>query len=83
MPSCLTGRLSFAKAEQANGRVKLQKIYDAFGDDEVGEDEINEFVSRIKKFNDEANKALINVKEIPTDSLKKVASLQKAITDIS
>lgn len=74
---------SVAKAEQANGRVKLQKIYDAFGDDEVGEDEINEFVSRIKKFNDEANKALINVKEIPTDSLKKVASLQKAITDIS
>lgn len=52
-----------AKAELEIGREKLQKIFDAFGDDEVGEDEITEFIARVKKFYEAANKAQVNVKE--------------------
>ena len=39
-----------AKAELELGRTKILKIFDAFGDDEIGEDEINEFICRVKKF---------------------------------
>lgn len=46
-------------------------------------DEIVEFTSRIKKFYEEANKAQVNVKEVSLDGLKKVASIEKAIGDIS
>lgn len=74
---------SVAKAELEVGKDKIQKIFDAFGDDEVGEEEINEFVSRVKNFYDEANKAQINVKEISLDGIKKVSILEKAISDIS
>lgn len=72
-----------AKAELELGRTKILKIFDAFGDDEIGEDEINEFICRVKKFYEEANKAQINVKEISLDGIKKVASLEKAISDIT
>ena len=72
-----------AKAELEIGREKLQKIFDAFGDDEVGEDEITEFIARVKKFYEAANKAQVNVKEISLDGIKKVSTLEKAIADIS
>ena len=72
-----------AKAELEVGKEKIQRIFDAFGDDKIGEDEINEFVSRVKKFYEEANKAQVNVKEISLDGIKKVSILEKAITDIS
>lgn len=74
---------SVAKSELENGRVKLQRIFDAFGDNEIGEDELREFVSRVKKFYDEANKAQVNVKEISLDGIKKVPTLEKAISDIA
>ena len=41
---------SVAKAELELGREKLEKIFDAFGDDEIGEDELTEFVDRAKRF---------------------------------
>ena len=66
---------SVAKAELELGREKLEKIFDAFGDDEIGEDELTEFVDRAKRFFEEANKTQINVKKLPT--------LAKAISDIS
>ena len=72
-----------AKAELEIGREKLQKIFDAFGDDEVGEDEITEFIARVKKFYEAANKAQVNVKEISLDGIKKVSTLEKTIADIS
>ncbi len=74
---------SVAKSELENGKAKLQKIYDAFGDNEIGEDELTEFISRVKKFYEEANKAQVNVKEISLDGIKKVSILEKAISDIA
>lgn len=74
---------SVAKAELEIGKAKLQKIYDAFGDDEIGEDELNEFIGRIKTFFDEANKAQVNVKEVPLAGIKKVSVIEKAISDIA
>lgn len=73
---------SVAKAEQANGNKIIEKIYNAFGDDEVGEDEINELIERIRKFYDEASKTMIAVKETPLDEIKDVKSIEKAINDI-
>lgn len=73
---------SVAKAELELGRERIQRIYDAFGDDEVGEDEIEEFINRGKKFFEEANKAQINVKECSFDGVKKVTQIAKAISDI-
>lgn len=75
--------VSVAKAELKNGKAKLQQIYDAFGDDEIGEDELNELINRIKNFYDAANKAQVNVKEIPLDGIKKVSVIEKAILDIA
>lgn len=72
-----------AKAELENGKAKLQRIMDAFGDDEIGEDELLEFISRVKKFYEEANRAQINVKEVSLDSIKRVSTLAKAIADIA
>lgn len=74
---------SVAKSELENGKAKLQKIYDTFGDNEIGEDELTEFISRVKKFYEEANKAQVNVKEISLDGIKKVSILEKAISDIA
>lgn len=74
---------SVAKSELENGKTKLQRIYDAFGDNEIGEDELTEFISRVKKFYEEANKAQVNVKEISLDGIKKVSILEKAISDIA
>lgn len=74
---------SVAKSELENGKAKLQRIYDAFGDNEIGEDELTEFISRVKKFYEEANKAQVNVKEISLDGIKKVSILEKAISDIA
>lgn len=73
---------SVAKAELEIGKSKIEKIFDTFGDDEVGEAEIEEFFVRMKKFNEEANKAQINVKEISIDILKKPSIIEKAIADI-
>ncbi len=73
---------SVAQAELAIGREIVQHIFDAFGDDEIGEEEITEFVSRTKKFYEAANNAQVNVKEISLDGIKKVSSIEKAISDI-
>lgn len=74
---------SVAKSELENGKAKLQRIYGAFGGNEIGEDELTEFISRVKKFYEEANKAQVNVKEISLDGIKKVSILEKAISDIA
>ncbi|SCY77626.1 AAA domain-containing protein [Lachnospiraceae bacterium XBB2008] len=74
---------SVAKAELELGRDKIQRIYDAFGDDEVGEEELAEFVDRAKKFFAEANQTQINVKECSFDGVKKLPQIEKAISDIA
>ncbi len=74
---------SVARAELEIGRKKVQRIFDAFGDDEVGEDEIKELISRVKKFYEAANKAQVNVKEISLDNIKKISLIEKAINDIA
>ncbi len=74
---------SVAQAELLIGREKVQRIFDAFGDDEIGEDEIAEFISRTKKFYEAANNAQVNIKEVSFDGLKKAASIEKAISDIA
>lgn len=74
---------SVAKSELENGKAKLQRIYDEFGDNEIGEDELTEFIFRVKKFYEEANKAQVNVKEVSLDGIKKVSILEKAISDIA
>lgn len=73
---------SVARAEVELGREKVQRIYDAFGDDEIEEDDIIEFLDRAKKFFAEANKAQINVKECALESTKKASIMAKAISDI-
>lgn len=72
-----------AKAELELGREKLEKIFDAFGDDEIGEEELAEFVNRAKRFFEEANKTQINVKECKLEGEKKLPTLAKAISNIS
>lgn len=74
---------SVAKAELELGREKLEKIFDAFGNDEIGEEELAEFVNRAKQFFEEANKTQINVKECRLEGEKKLPTLAKAISDIS
>ncbi len=74
---------SVAKEELKIGREKIEKIYDAFGDDEIGEDELSEFIRRSKKFFEEANNTQINVKECRLDGERKLSTLAKAISDIS
>lgn len=72
-----------AKAELSAGRKQIQRIYDAFGDDEVGEEELSTFIERVKKFYEEANKSQVNVKEVSLDGIKKTAQIEKAISDIA
>lgn len=72
-----------ARAELDIGKKILQRIINAFGDDEIGEDELSEFISRVKEFFEGANKAQVNVKEISIEPIKKVSILAKAIADIS
>ena len=72
-----------SKAELESGKQRLQRIIEAFGDEEVGEDELLEFISRVEKFYESANNAQINVKEISLEPIKKVNTLAKAIADIS
>ena len=76
-------RIEMLRAELEIGRSKLQRIYDAFGDDDVGEEELSEFVNRIKKFYEAANNAQVNVKEISLDGIKKLNPIAKAISDIA
>ena len=73
---------SVAKAELEIGKSKIEKIFNVFGDDEVGVDEIEEFLLRMKKFFEEANKAQVNIREISSDILKKPSIIEKAISDI-
>lgn len=73
---------SVAQAELSIGREKVQRIFDAFGDDEIGEEEISEFLTRTKKFYEAANNAQVNIKEVSVDGIKKIASIEKAISDI-
>lgn len=77
------GLSSVAQEELKLGNELIQKLYDAFGDDDIGDDEISEFISRIQKFYSEANKAQVNVREISLDGLKNIATMSKAINDIS
>lgn len=72
-----------ARAELSAGREQIQKIYDAFGDDEVGEEELSTFTERVKKFYEEANKSQVNVKEVSLDGIKRTAQIEKAISDIA
>lgn len=71
-----------AEAELKNGRERVLRILDAFGDDEIGEDELLEFISRAKKFYEGANRAQINIKEVSLEPIRKVSALAKAIADI-
>lgn len=77
------GLESVSKAELEKGKECIKKICEALGDDEIDEDEIAEFVSRIKAFYSEANKAQVNVKEISLDGLKNIPTIAKAISDIN
>ena len=60
----------------------VQRIFHAFGDDEIGEEEISEFLSRTKKFYEAANNAQVNIKEVSIDGIKRISSIEKAISDI-
>ena len=71
-----------AQKELELGKEKVQIVFDAFGDDEVGEEEIKDFIEQSKKFFAEANKAQLNIKECSLD-IKKYTSIEKAISDIS
>lgn len=81
----ITDRLdSVAKAEIKIAREKIQLIYDHFGDDDIDEVDISEFVSRVKSFYEEINRTQINIPVISVDKVnKKVIQIVKAISDIS
>ena len=72
-----------AKAEIANARSTIQKIYDYFGTDEIDEDDIRELASKVKTFYDEINTDMFSVAYYSSDPVKKAATpIAKAINDI-
>lgn len=72
-----------SKAELSITREIIMKVYDAFGDDDVGEEELLELVNRAKNFYEEANKTQINISEASLDGVRKsVKQIEKAISDI-
>lgn len=74
---------SVAKAEVKMAEVVIQPIYECFDDDEIDEDDISDFLATVKRFYDEINSTQINIKNVPTDTIKKgTKQIAKAIGDI-
>lgn len=80
----ITSRIdSVAKAEVKMAEVVIQPIYECFDDDEIDEDDISDFLATVKRFYDEINSTQINIKNVPTDTIKKgTKQIAKAIGDI-
>lgn len=81
----ITERLEVvARAEVEIAREKIKYIFNQFDDEEINEDDITNFTSRVKSFYEEVNRTQINIRNVSVESVnKKAATIEKAIEDIS
>lgn len=81
----ITSRIgSVARAEIDVAKKTIQPIYDCFDDDDVEEDDINEFLSKVNQFYKEIDDTQINIKTASTDGIKKgLKQIAKAVGDIT
>lgn len=75
---------SVARAEVSVAKKEIQSIYDCFDDDDIEEDDISEFLTKINQFYKEIDDTQINIKTVSTESVKKtLKQITKAIGDIT
>ena len=81
----ITSRIgSVARAEIDVAKKTIQPIYDCFDDDDVEEDDISEFLSKVNQFYKEIDDTQINIKTASTDGIKKgLKQIAKAVGDIT
>lgn len=81
----ITSRIdSVARAEVETAKKAIQPIYDCFDDDDVEEEDISAFLTKVNQFYKEIDDTQINIKTASTDSVKKGRKqFAKAISDIT
>ena len=81
----ITSRVdSVARAEIEVAKKAIQPIYDCFDDDDVEEDDLSAFLTKVNQFYKEIDDTQINIKTASTNSVKKgLKQIAKAISDIS
>lgn len=81
----ITNRIDrVARAEIETAKKAIQPIYDSFDDDNVEEDDISAFLTKVNQFYKEIDDTQINIKTVSTDAVKKgIKSIAKAIGDIT
>lgn len=81
----ITSRIdSVARAEVETAKKAIQPIYDCFDDDDVEEEDISAFLTKVNQFYKEIDNTQINIKTASTDSVKKGRKqFAKAISDIT
>lgn len=81
----ITSRVdSVARAEIEAAKKAIQPIYDCFDDDDIEEDNISAFLTKVVQFYKEIDDIQINIKTASTDTVKKgIKQIAKAIGDIT
>lgn len=81
----ITSRIdSVAHAEVDTAKKAIQPIYDCFDDDDVEEEDISAFITKVNQFYKEIDDTQINIKSASTDSVKKgLKQIAKAVSDIT
>lgn len=81
----ITSRIdSVARAEIEVAKKAIQPIYDCFDDDEIEEEDISAFITKVNQFYKEIDDTQINIKTASTDNVKKgLKQIAKAVGDIT
>lgn len=81
----ITSRIdSVARAEIQVAKKAIQPIYDCFDDDDIEEEDIGAFLTKVNQFYKEIDDTQINIKTTSTDSVKKgLKQIAKAVGDIT
>ena len=81
----ITSRIdSVARAEIEVAKKAIQPIYDCFDDDDIEEEDISAFLTKVNQFYKEIDNTQINIRAASTDSIKKgLKQVTKAIGDIT
>ena len=81
----ITSRIdSVARAEIEVAKKAIQPIYDCFDDDDIEEEDIDAFLTKVNQFYKEIDNTQINIRTASTDTVKKgIKQVAKAIGDIT
>lgn len=81
----ITSRIdSVARAEIEAAKKAIQPIFDCFDDDDIEEEDINAFLTKVNQFYKEIDDTQINIKTASTDNVKKgLKQIAKAVGDIT